>query len=79
LFYQLEGSITIITQENGERNVLELHAGDMYLHPAKYPILPRSEGSIGLVIERKADKAILTVYCGIVRAAIINYMRYTLS
>jgi 3-hydroxyanthranilate 3,4-dioxygenase len=38
LFYQLEGSITIITQENGERNVLELHAGDMYLHPAKYPI-----------------------------------------
>jgi 3-hydroxyanthranilate 3,4-dioxygenase len=37
LFYQLEGSITIITQENGERNVLELHAGDMYLHPAKVP------------------------------------------
>jgi 3-hydroxyanthranilate 3,4-dioxygenase len=37
LFYQLEGSITIITQENGERNVRS-HAGDMYLHPAKYPI-----------------------------------------
>jgi 3-hydroxyanthranilate 3,4-dioxygenase len=37
LFYQLEGSITIITQENGERNVLELHAGDMYLHPASTP------------------------------------------
>jgi 3-hydroxyanthranilate 3,4-dioxygenase len=54
LFYQLEGSITIITQENGERNVLELHAGDMYLHPAKVPHSPsRSEGSIGLVIERK--------------------------
>jgi 3-hydroxyanthranilate 3,4-dioxygenase len=67
LFYQLEGSITIITQENGERNVLELHAGDMYLHPAKVPHSPsRSEGSIGLVIERKEqDKAILTVYCGI--------------
>jgi 3-hydroxyanthranilate 3,4-dioxygenase len=54
LFYQLEGSITIITQENGERNVLELHAGDMYLHPAKVPHSPsRSEDSIGLVIERK--------------------------
>jgi 3-hydroxyanthranilate 3,4-dioxygenase len=54
LFYQLEGSITIITQEDGQRNVLELHAGDMYLHPAKVPHSPsRSEGSIGLVIERK--------------------------
>jgi 3-hydroxyanthranilate 3,4-dioxygenase len=64
LFYQLEGSITIITQENGERNVLELH-GDMYLHPAKVPHSPsRSEGSIGLVIERKKSRAILTVYCG---------------
>jgi 3-hydroxyanthranilate 3,4-dioxygenase len=65
LFYQLEGSITIITQENGERNVLELH-GDMYLHLQSTPFPSRSEGSIGLVIERKEqDKAILTVYCGI--------------
>ncbi|SEA83574.1 3-hydroxyanthranilate 3,4-dioxygenase [Flavobacterium gillisiae] len=54
LFYQLEGSIKVITQEDGERNVLELHAGDMYLHPAKVPHSPvRSENSIGLVIERK--------------------------
>jgi 3-hydroxyanthranilate 3,4-dioxygenase len=78
LFYQLEGSITIITQ-GWRTQCLELHAGDMYLHPAKVPILS-AEGSIGLVIERKGqDKAILTVYCGFVRAAIINYMRYTLS
>jgi 3-hydroxyanthranilate 3,4-dioxygenase len=75
LFYQLEGSITIITQENGERNVLELHAGDMYLHPAKVPH-SRSEGSIGLVIERKRAETALLWF---VRAAIINYMRYTLS
>jgi 3-hydroxyanthranilate 3,4-dioxygenase len=54
LFYQLEGSIQIITQEGGERNVLELNAGDMYLHKAKVPHSPvRSAGSIGLVIERK--------------------------
>lgn len=54
LFYQLEGSIKVITQEDGKRNVLELHAGDMYLHPAKVPHSPvRSENSIGLVIERK--------------------------
>ena len=54
LFYQLEGSIKVIVQDNGERREMELHAGDMYLHPAKTPHSPnRSEGSIGLVIERK--------------------------
>ena len=53
-FYQLEGSIKILVQDNGERREMELHAGDMYLHPAKTPHSPiRSEGSIGLVIERK--------------------------
>ena len=54
LFYQLEGSIKVIIQEEGERKEMELHAGDMYLHPAKVPHSPvRSAGSIGLVIERK--------------------------
>jgi 3-hydroxyanthranilate 3,4-dioxygenase len=33
---------------------MELSAGDMYLNPAKTPHSPvRSEGSIGLVVERK--------------------------
>lgn len=54
LFYQLEGSIKVIIQEEGKRKEMELHAGDMYLNPAKIPHSPvRSEGSIGLVIERK--------------------------
>lgn len=54
LFYQLEGTIQVIIQENGERKEMELQAGDMYLHPAKIPHSPvRSPGSIGLVIERK--------------------------
>ena len=54
LFYQLEGTIKVIVQENGERKEMELTAGDMYLHPAKTPHSPvRSENSIGLVIERK--------------------------
>ncbi|MFP9097494.1 3-hydroxyanthranilate 3,4-dioxygenase [Flavobacterium sp. RHBU_24] len=53
LFYQLEGNIKVIVQENGERKEMELSAGDMYLHPARTPHSPvRSEGSIGLVIER---------------------------
>jgi 3-hydroxyanthranilate 3,4-dioxygenase len=54
LFYQLEGTIKVVIQEDGQRKELELQAGDMYLHPAKIPHSPiRSEGSIGLVIERK--------------------------
>lgn len=54
LFYQLEGSIKVIVQDEGERKEMELHPGDMYLNPAKTPHSPvRSEGSIGLVIERK--------------------------
>jgi 3-hydroxyanthranilate 3,4-dioxygenase len=54
LFYQLEGSIKVVVQEDGERKEMELHPGDMYLNPAKIPHSPvRSEGSIGLVIERK--------------------------
>ena len=53
LFYQLEGSIKVVVQENGERKEMELNAGDMYLHPGKLPHSPvRSEGSIGLVVER---------------------------
>jgi len=54
LFYQLEGSIKIIIQENGVRQEIEMNAGDMYLNPAKTPHSPvRSKDSIGLVIERK--------------------------
>ncbi|MFZ4671348.1 MAG: 3-hydroxyanthranilate 3,4-dioxygenase [Flavobacterium sp.] len=54
LFYQLEGEIIIYIQENGEKKAMKLSAGDMYLHPAKVPHSPsRTEGSVGLVIERK--------------------------
>ncbi len=54
LFYQLEGNITIYIQEDGQKKAMQLAAGDMYLHPAKIPHSPnRTEGSIGLVIERK--------------------------
>ena len=54
LFYQLEGTITVYVQDEGEKKAMTLNAGDMYLHPAKTPHSPnRSEGSIGLVVERK--------------------------
>ncbi|MFM2386450.1 MAG: hypothetical protein RL660_1207 [Bacteroidota bacterium] len=53
LFYQLEGNITVKTQQNGKMVPVDLGPGDMFLLPAKIPHSPgRSEGSIGLVIER---------------------------
>jgi 3-hydroxyanthranilate 3,4-dioxygenase len=54
LFYQLEGEITVCVQDDGEKKAMTLSAGDMFLLPAKTPHSPsRTEGSIGLVIERK--------------------------
>ncbi|UII22829.1 3-hydroxyanthranilate 3,4-dioxygenase [Fulvivirga ligni] len=54
LFYQLEGDITVKIQEDGHAVDIPIKAGDIYLHPAKVPHSPiRSEGSVGLVIERK--------------------------
>ncbi len=53
LFYQLEGSITVRIQEDGKAVDLDLNKGDMFLLPPKTPHSPiRSEGSIGLVVER---------------------------
>lgn len=56
LFYQLEGEITVYVQDNGKKKAMKLSAGDMFLLPAKVPHSPsRTEGSIGLVVERKRD------------------------
>ena len=53
LFYQLEGNIEVASQEDGNKKVMKLGPGDMFLLPAKIPHSPgRSEGSVGLVVER---------------------------
>jgi len=53
LFYQLEGEITVRIQEDGVRKDVKLKAGDMFLLPPNIPHSPgRTEGSVGLVIER---------------------------
>ncbi|WP_136667234.1 3-hydroxyanthranilate 3,4-dioxygenase [Flavobacterium sp. H122] len=58
LFYQLEGEITVYIQEDGQKKEMTLSPGDMYLHPAKVPHSPnRTEGSVGLVIERRRPEA----------------------
>ena len=53
LFYQLEGEINVRIQQDGKAVDIPIKAGEMFLLPAKVPHSPiRSEGSVGLVIER---------------------------
>ncbi|MBX7204282.1 MAG: 3-hydroxyanthranilate 3,4-dioxygenase [Bacteroidia bacterium] len=53
LFYQLEGEITVKTQQEGKAVDIHLKPGDMFLLPPRIPHSPgRTEGSVGLVIER---------------------------
>ena len=54
LFFQIEGDILVKTQQDGKVVDIPVKEGEMFLSPAKIPHSPvRSEGSIGLVIERK--------------------------
>lgn len=54
LFFQLEGEIEVHIQEDGQKKIMPLGPGDMYLNPAGVPHSPvRKAGSIGLVVERK--------------------------
>lgn len=53
LFYQLEGDINVRIQQDGKAVDVPIKAGEMYLLPPRVPHSPmRSEGSVGLVIER---------------------------
>jgi len=53
LFYQLEGDINVRIQQEGNAVDVPIKAGEMYLLPPRVPHSPmRSEGSVGLVIER---------------------------
>ena len=57
LFYQIEGDIVVKTQQNGKMVEVQIKEGEMFPLPPKIPHSPvRSEGSIGLVIERKRNK-----------------------
>jgi 3-hydroxyanthranilate 3,4-dioxygenase len=53
LFYQLEGDILVKIQLEGKAVDVPIKEGEMFLLPPKVPHSPiRSEGSVGLVIER---------------------------
>lgn len=54
LFYQIKGNIIVKIQDQGKAVEIPINEGEMFLLPAKIPHSPiRTEGSVGLVIERK--------------------------
>ena len=54
LFYQIKGNIIVKIQDHGKAVAIPINEGEMFLLPAKIPHSPiRTEGSVGLVIERK--------------------------
>lgn len=53
-FYQLEGDITVITQQDGKAVPVQIKEGEIFLLPAKMPHSPgRPANTVGLVMERK--------------------------
>jgi 3-hydroxyanthranilate 3,4-dioxygenase len=53
LFYQIKGDINVRIQQDGKAVDIPIKEGEMFLLPAKVPHSPgRTEGSVGLVIER---------------------------
>jgi 3-hydroxyanthranilate 3,4-dioxygenase len=78
LFYQLEGSIKVIVQEDGQRKEIELHPVT-YLHQAKMPHSPFRRFDRAGNRAKRAGKSLRTAYSGIAIIATINYMRYILN
>ncbi|MBL7882657.1 MAG: 3-hydroxyanthranilate 3,4-dioxygenase [Bacteroidia bacterium] len=53
-FYQLEGDITVVIQEEGKAVPVQIKEGEIFLLPPKVPHSPgRGANTIGLVMERK--------------------------
>ncbi|MES2761038.1 MAG: 3-hydroxyanthranilate 3,4-dioxygenase [Bacteroidota bacterium] len=53
-FYQLEGDIKVIIQEDGKAVEVDIKEGDIFLLPPRVPHNPiRFENTIGLVMERR--------------------------
>lgn len=54
LFWQLKGDMLLVIEEAGQQKEVPIREGEMFLLPGKIPHSPRrSEGSIGMVIERR--------------------------
>jgi 3-hydroxyanthranilate 3,4-dioxygenase len=66
-FYQLEGDITVITQQDGKAVPVQIKEGEIFMLPPRVPHSPgRPANTVGLVIERKrrdAEKDGLLWFC----------------
>lgn len=53
-FYQLEGDITVVIQEEGKAVPVQIKEGEIFLLPPRIPHSPgRGANTVGLVMERK--------------------------
>ena len=75
IFLQLEGELNChYVSEAGEREVITLKAGEMFLLPGNVPHSPRREqGSWTLVIERNANRMRSMVGFGIAKTPSISF------
>jgi len=65
-FYQLEGDITVVIQEEGNAVPVQIKEGEIFLLPPRIPHSPgRGANTVGLVMERKrrADEDGLLWFC----------------
>jgi len=66
-FYQLEGDVSVIIQENGKPRKIDIREGEIFLLPAKVPHSPqRGPNTVGLVMEvqrREGMKDRFQWYC----------------
>lgn len=53
-FYQLEGDVQVVIQEDGKAKTVDIREGDILLLPPRIPHNPkRGPNTVGLVVERK--------------------------
>jgi len=71
-FYQLEGTIEIVVQQNGKAETLTINEGDIFLLPAKVPHNPKRGPNTVKKIMKKTD------CCGFAKTVIINCTKYIL-
>lgn len=57
-FFQMRGSMNLVTIQGGQRKVVPIKEGEVYLLPSRIPHSPQrpETGSVGLVIERKREE-----------------------
>ena len=76
--FQIKGNISLKTQQNGKLVEYKINEGRCFCFLQKFHIhLIRTDGSVGLVIERKRENIIKMVCYGFQNQLIIYFMKNT--